>query len=24
MVDSDVAIVEEAVKGGYAPPIPPE
>jgi GDPmannose 4,6-dehydratase len=24
MVDSDVEIVEEAVKGGYAPPIPPE
>ncbi|MBT4069834.1 MAG: GDP-mannose 4,6-dehydratase [Euryarchaeota archaeon] len=24
MVDSDMAIVEEAVKGGYEPPIPPE
>ena len=24
MVDSDVAIVDEAVSGGYAPPIPPE
>ena len=24
MVDADVAMVEEAVSGGYAPPIPPE
>jgi GDPmannose 4,6-dehydratase len=24
MVDSDMAIVQEAVDGGYAPPIPPE
>ena len=24
MVDSDVKIVKEAVKGGYEPPIPPE
>jgi GDPmannose 4,6-dehydratase len=24
MVDSDMNIVEEAIKGGYEPPIPPE
>ena len=24
MVDSDMSIVQEAVNGGYAPPIPPE